>query len=340
MTVGTTIILAVHHENHFFTEHVVRHFQRNTDDSVNLLLIVNDQTSADIRELVDFLAQHSRTSVHASHGCSDRPIGTSIDDALQGGKLSFRGRLLFTHTDLVYLEPGFWKTESLSGSVRMVSGRFVQEPLWYKSYPDPIPRPADDHLIIDTEFFFANKLIFRSFDRAGMAFEQAPWLESTLHQFHRANGEELRSDYPLDPFNLSHLKLAHDFEREVGSLWAHHFPRQCHVNSILRIFRGQVQRRTNGEGRHLYLPRAVLTENSGYQWRSILRYSVMSSYLFNPNADYIIPVAALLKERPDDVKRCWHELLPAIRLFRGLADPMPYRVQGVAPDPDFHLHWK
>jgi hypothetical protein len=338
MTIGTTIVLSIHHENKFFTEHVVRHFQRRTDSTVNLLLIVNDQTSPEVLELVEFLRQHPRTEMHMSRGSSDTPIGISIDLAL-AANLNLRERLLFTHTDLVYLEPRFWTSESFVGPVRMVSGRFVQEPLWYRSVPDPIPRPADDHLIIDTEFFFSNGLVFRSFDRAQMAFGAAPWLEKTLCQFRRANGQELAPDYPLDPFNLAHLKLAHDFETEVGSLWAYHFPKQCHVSSVLRVFRGHVRRRTDGEKRHLHLPRAILKQNSGYQWRSVLRYSIMSSYLFNPNADYVVPIATFLKEHADDVGRCWDELKPALRLFRGLADPMPYRIQGLTPDPNFHVHW-
>jgi hypothetical protein len=337
--VGTTIVLAIHHENMFFTEHVIRHFQRHTDNSVNLLLVVNDETSDDILDLVDFLAQHPRTSVHMSDGTTDRPIGTSIDHALNSS-FPFRERLLFTHTDLVYLEPGFWTTEELAGDVKMLSGRFVQEPLWYDSHTQPIPRPADDHLLIDTEFYFSNKLVFRSFDRVELALPQAPWLADALPRFRKATGEGINSDYPLDPFNLSHLKLAYDFGDRVGKLWAYHFPRQCHVNSVLRVFRGQVRRKTVDGKRHLYLPRNILTENSGYQWRTILRYSIMSSYLFNTAADYVIPVAALLKERPNDVIKAWNELQPALRLFFGLADPMPYRIQAADDDPNFILHWK
>jgi hypothetical protein len=51
-------------------------------------------------------------------------------------------------------------------------------------------------------------------------------------------------------------------------------------------------------------------------------------------------VAALMQERANDVVRCWEELQPALRVFRGLAGPLPYRIQGTDPDPNFHLHWK
>jgi hypothetical protein len=334
-TVGTTILLAVHHENQFFTEVVTRHFQRNTDDSVQLLLVVNDQTAPDVLDLVDYLAQHPRTLVHMSHGAVDRPIGTSLDHAL-ASTIAFREHLLFTHMDLVYLEPRFWLCEALDRGSQMVSGRFVQEPLWYDSHPDPIPRPADDHILINTEFFFANKLVFRSYNRAESAFAEAPWLACALPRFKKSNGESLNGDYPLDPFNLSHLKLAYRFEGQVGKLWSYHFPRQCHLPSVLRVFRGGVRRRTEPSKRHLFVPRSIVP---GYHWKSLVRYSVVSSYLFNPLADFVVPVSAIMAERPDDVARCWQELRPAIELFRGLASPFPYRVLGTAADPSFRLHW-
>jgi hypothetical protein len=336
-TVGTTIILAVHHENMFFTEHVTRHFQRNTDDSVELLLIINDQTSSEVADLVDYLSQSPRTRVHKATGVVDRPIGMSIDHAL-AAKLPFRERLLFTHMDLIYLEPGFWKCAALSGDVKMVSGRFVQEPLWFDSNPDPIPRPADDHILIDTDFYFSHGLIFRSFGRAAMAFPKAPWLAASLRRFRNGAGRELTDEYALDPFNLSHLKIAHDLGGEAGKVWSFHFPRQCHANSVLRVFRDKVRRRTEKGLRHLYLPRQLSAKGTAYHWKSLIRYSIISSYLFDPRVDYVVPVASLMAERRNDVMRCWREIRSIVKVFRSLIDPMPYRVQGAMPDPSFKLH--
>ena len=89
-------------------------------------------------------------------------------------------RLLFTHIDLFYIEPEFWRCEALNNGVRMVSGRFVQEPLWLDGHSEPIPRPADDHILIDTEFYRNNGLVFRAYAKAGDAFAEAAWLADAL----------------------------------------------------------------------------------------------------------------------------------------------------------------
>jgi hypothetical protein len=326
-TSGTTILLAVPDQNCFFTEHVVRHFQRHTPDSVELLLITNDDTSAPVRTLVRFLAEHPRIRVHHAEGCRDRPIGQSIDSALRSDT-RLHERLLFTHIDLFYIEPEFWRCEALNNGVRMVSGRFVQEPLWLDGHSEPIPRPADDHILIDTEFYRNNGLVFRAYAKAGDAFAEAAWLADALPRFRRAGGDPIGPDYPLDPFNLSHLKIALSHGADCARLWRHHFPRQVHFNSILRALHWGVKRFPDGSGERIMVPLSARRENAGYHWRTLIRYAIVSSDFFNPLVDYVVPFQAVWREDPQECERELGRLSGGLEFLRGVAGPLPYRVVG------------
>ncbi|MGO9256495.1 MAG: hypothetical protein ACLQU1_09365 [Bryobacteraceae bacterium] len=336
---GTTILLAIPESNLFFTEHVTRHLQRNTDDTVGILLITNDDTSVAVRDLVRLLAEHPRTRVHHAEGCRDRPIGHSIDSALRSGA-ELRERLLFTHIDLFYVEPDFWRCDALDNGARMVSGRFVQEPLWLDGESEPIPRPADDHILIDTEFYRKHELVFRAFARARDAFACAPWLPDALSRFRRANGEAIGCDYSLDPFNLSHLKLAIECGPRCGRLWSYHFPKQVHFNSILRASHFGVKRVSHNGVEWLIVPVSARKKNAGYQWRTLIRYAIVSSDFFNPAADYVVPFRAVWCEDPEEAERELLRLKSDLTFLRELAGPLPYRVVGRRDSRKVQIGWR
>jgi hypothetical protein len=336
---GTTILLAVPQDNLFFTEQVVRHFQRHTDDTVNLLLITNDDTSVEVRCLVWLLGQHDRTHIHHAEGCRDRPIGQSIDAAMRGFR-SFREQLLFTHIDLFYDANEFWKCPELANGAKLASGRFVQEPLWYKRDAEPIPRPADDHLLIDTSFYYDNELVFRAYARAKDAFAESTWLASELHHFQRRNGQPIGPEYPLDPFNLSHLKLAVRYGPRYRSMWAYHYPKQVHFNSVLRALHFGVRRLTRDDGsEQLIVPRAARTNNGGYHWRTLIRYAIVSSQFFNPLSDYVIPLHAVAREDAQETKRELLRLEPSLTFLRDVVGPLPYRIIGRDYRKGFEIVW-
>jgi len=324
---GTTILLAIPEQHLFFTEHVVRHFQRNTDETVELLLITNDDTSGIVRGLVRLLSQHPRTRVHHAAGCRDRPIGQSIDSAVRSD-LGLRERLLFTHIDLFYIERDFWKCGKLDNGFQMASGRFVQEPLWLIDCEEPIPRPADDHILINTSFYRKHNLVFRAYSRIADAHRDAPWLQDLVPRLRRSNGEQIGLSYPLDPFNLSHLKIAHDYGPLCRSVWTYHFPKQVHFNSVLRALHFGVKRvRKNGHER-LMVPSSARRENGGYHWRTLIRYAIVSSDFFNPALDYVLPFQAVWQEDPEETERELVRLHDDLAFLRDIVGPLPYRPVG------------
>ena len=333
---GTTIVLSVPSSNLFFTEYITRHLQRVSDETVAILLITNDETSDDVRDLVWLLAQHPRTSLAQAHGCRDHPIGASIDAALASADL--RARLLFTHMDIIFREPKFWECAQLDGGKKIASGRFVQESLWHRAEERPFPRPADDYILVDTQWYVDNALTFRAYARARDAFTAAPWLAAALPDFHRADGTSPGLDYPLDPFNLSHLQLSHVHGQDYHGMWTYRFPDHVHYSSVLRALQQGVAYDRSSSVAVLWVPHAARLENAGYQWRTILRYAILSSLFFNPRADDIIPLAAVRAVDPGGTAREYERLANAIRLLRDVSGILPHRALGEATVP-VEIRW-
>jgi hypothetical protein len=240
--------------------------------------------------------------------------------------------------DIVFRETDFWECAQFDGDKRIASGRFVQEPLWHRDEQRPIPRPADDYILADTDWYVENGLTFRAYAAARDAFPDAPWLAEALPDFRRADGTSPGFDYPLDPFNLSHLRLSHVHGPAYPQMWTHRFPDHVHYASVLRALQRGVELERSGDGAVLWVPQAARLENAGYQWRTVLRYAILSSLFFNPKADDVIPLAAVRAADPRGTAHEFERLSTAITVLRDITGILPHRVVGEAALP-LEIRW-